>query len=156
MFGASEYVQATTAIITTPKKRKDLRKINDFLSLLKMFVVGKHVSPVLPLPSSVPFFSLSLSPPIFFVLGQPLLLVISSALSHTHTLRFYFSMFQWPGGHPQPVSEQQHRVPGGVYGVFGHEERHSVRALWTHRHLLPLLPSCQEVSHLQGSGPVEN
>lgn len=50
-----------------------------------MFVVGKHVSPVLPLPSSVPFFSLSLSPHIFFVLGQPLLLVISSALSHTHT-----------------------------------------------------------------------
>lgn len=65
-------------------------------------------------------------------------------------------MFQWPGGHPQPISEQQHRVTGGVHGVFRHEEGHSVRALWTHRHLLPLLPSCQEMSHLQRSGPVKN
>lgn len=73
-----------------------------------------------------------------------------------HTLWFSFQMLQRPGRHPQPISEQQYRVTGGMYGVFRHEERHAVRTLRTHRHLLPLLATCQEVSHLQGSGPVKN
>lgn len=79
----------------------------------------------------------------------------SRRLSFEHLL-YFSSPFQRPGRHPQPVPEQQHRVTGGVYGVLGHEERHSVRALWTHRHLFSLLAPSQEVSHLQGSGPVEN
>lgn len=77
--------------------------------------------------------------------------------THSHTLAVVFLWtVQWAGGHPQPVSEQQHRVTGGVHGVLRHEERHAVRALRTHRYLLPLLPSCEEVSHLQRSGPVQN
>lgn len=76
------------------------------------------------------------------------LLLIFFVLCRSHAPRFYSRHFQRPGGHPQPVSEQQHRVAGGVYGVLRHEERHSVRALRTHRHLLPLLATRQEVSHL--------
>lgn len=68
----------------------------------------------------------------------------------------YLLVFQWPSGHPEPVAEQQHGVSGGVHGVLRHEARHSVWAVWTHRHLLTLLSSRQKVSHLQGAGPVQN
>lgn len=98
-------------------------------------------------------FPLSSISPILFSLPPSL----NCNLFCSHTLPvILFSMFQWPGGHSQSIYEQQHWVAGGVYGVFWHEERHSFWALWTHCHLLPLLPSCQEVSHLQRSGPVKN
>lgn len=76
----------------------------------------------------------------------------SSLLFRTLSL----SLPQRPGGHPQPVPQQQHGVAGGVHGVLGHEERHSVRAVRPHRHLLAVLAAGQEVSHLQGPGPVQN
>lgn len=43
-----------------------------------------------------------------------------------------------------------------MYGVLGYEKGHAFWPLWSYRHLLSLLASCQEVSHLQRTGPVQN
>ena len=46
--------------------------------------------------------------------------------------------------------------PGGVYGVFRHEERHTLWALRTHCHLFIVFPSRSQVSHVQGTGAIQN
>lgn len=43
-----------------------------------------------------------------------------------------------------------------MHGVLGYEKGHTFWPLRSHRHLLSLLASRQEVSHLQRTGPVQN
>ena len=63
---------------------------------------------------------------------------------------------------PQPIQSAEpvvvgwSGVAGRVHGVFRHEARHALRAVWTHRHLLSVLAARQEVPHLQGVCAVQD